>query len=495
MLAYILALVVGLGSFGIYMAAFFFPEVHRKSDFYWSGVGLFYALVLWVCAGRITGGVLLGQTAGTALLGWFGWQTFKLRRELTPLDQQTALPQGKNLQEKLANLPLPGSLSKLPEQATNLFNSAKDRVQTATQGQSQPATSTTTLRSPATPPTKSAEPAIAREEPVAPVVTAPETSAGEATTPEISPETSLESLPETPVEEAVVSSETTSIKEVVAESLPVEKESETKAVDTTTTVVSSGTTRSKTSLAQEKLQEKLTNLPIRQNLSRATGLFNNAKDQVQGLVGRFNKGKKQPDTLTPPPPRPTPTAAPLTSNSDDSDFDETEDALEAPTGETVKAIAVESVLVEEPTDIEEPAEEPTTLIVDTGVAAPKASPEPEQSELDSTSAEALPVVESTKPADAVIEEEIEYEEKQPPEDANPAVPSAETVTSDDSASTPPEALASEPEETEDPPGLIRPKPPSPELVEAARRAAEAKAQEHEANNLPKPSEIKPENQE
>ena len=48
MLAYILALAVGLGSFSIYMAAFFFPEVHRKSDFTWSGVGLFYALIfLW----------------------------------------------------------------------------------------------------------------------------------------------------------------------------------------------------------------------------------------------------------------------------------------------------------------------------------------------------------------------------------------------------------------------------------------------------------------
>jgi hypothetical protein len=41
MLAYFLALAVGLGSFSIYMAAFFFPEVHRKSDFTWSGVGLF----------------------------------------------------------------------------------------------------------------------------------------------------------------------------------------------------------------------------------------------------------------------------------------------------------------------------------------------------------------------------------------------------------------------------------------------------------------------
>jgi hypothetical protein len=69
MLAYVLALVIALGSLAIYMTAFFFPEVHRKEDFIWSGVGLFYALVLWVCAGRITGGVLLGQMASVALLG------------------------------------------------------------------------------------------------------------------------------------------------------------------------------------------------------------------------------------------------------------------------------------------------------------------------------------------------------------------------------------------------------------------------------------------
>lgn len=93
MLAYVLALVVGFGSFSLYMAAFFFPEVHRKYDFIWSGVGMFYALVLWVCAGRITGGVLLGQVASVALLAWFGWQTLSLRRAQTPVLLQTQIPQ------------------------------------------------------------------------------------------------------------------------------------------------------------------------------------------------------------------------------------------------------------------------------------------------------------------------------------------------------------------------------------------------------------------
>ncbi len=92
MLAYVLALAVGLGSFAVYMAAFFFPEVHRKNDFIWSGVGLFYALVLWVYGSRITGGLLLGQAASVALLGWSMSQTLQLRRQLTPKAQQTALP-------------------------------------------------------------------------------------------------------------------------------------------------------------------------------------------------------------------------------------------------------------------------------------------------------------------------------------------------------------------------------------------------------------------
>ena len=111
MLAYVLALAVGLGSLAIYMAAFVFPEIHRKSDFIWSGLGLFYALVLWVCAGRITGGVLLGELAGVTLLGWSVTQTLQLRRELTPQQQQTELPTAEevksNVEEKLSNLSIP----------------------------------------------------------------------------------------------------------------------------------------------------------------------------------------------------------------------------------------------------------------------------------------------------------------------------------------------------------------------------------------------------
>lgn len=102
MLARLLALLVGFSGFVLYMAAFFFPEVHRKRDFLWSGVILFYALVLWVYGDRIRGGVLLGQIASVVILGWLGAQTLSMRRQLTPYDQQTWVePAGKSLGERL----------------------------------------------------------------------------------------------------------------------------------------------------------------------------------------------------------------------------------------------------------------------------------------------------------------------------------------------------------------------------------------------------------
>ncbi len=91
MLAYILAIAVALASLTLYTSAFFLPELHRKDDFWWSSVGLFYALVLWVCAGRITGGVLLGQTAAVALVLSLGWQTLRLRRAIAHPEEQNAI--------------------------------------------------------------------------------------------------------------------------------------------------------------------------------------------------------------------------------------------------------------------------------------------------------------------------------------------------------------------------------------------------------------------
>lgn len=130
MLAYVLALVIGLGSLAIYMAAFFFPEVHRKSDFLWSAVGLFYALVLWVCAGRITGGVLLGQMASVALLGWLGWETLNLRRERAlPEDRTQISPQ---VQAKIQGFSLSNLGQKLQQQLSNRSKKPPETKKTAT---------------------------------------------------------------------------------------------------------------------------------------------------------------------------------------------------------------------------------------------------------------------------------------------------------------------------------------------------------------------------
>ena len=118
-MTHILALIVGLGSLAIYLAAFFFPEVHRKNDFYLSGLGLFYALVLWVFSPRIGGWFFLGQLAAVALLFWFGLQTFSLRRQVTPAMQQTPVP---SVEAVKGNINEPATKS-LQERVGGLFKS------------------------------------------------------------------------------------------------------------------------------------------------------------------------------------------------------------------------------------------------------------------------------------------------------------------------------------------------------------------------------------
>ncbi|ABA22141.1 conserved hypothetical protein [Trichormus variabilis ATCC 29413] len=133
MLANILALVVGLGSLAIYIAAFFFPEIHRKNDFIWSGVGLFYALVLWIFAPKISGGLLLGHVASVALLVWFGWQTLSLRRQVTPLAQQTTVPSPEviqsTIQEQAAKFSLQEKVAQLQQDIGSTFSGLKNKVQ------------------------------------------------------------------------------------------------------------------------------------------------------------------------------------------------------------------------------------------------------------------------------------------------------------------------------------------------------------------------------
>ena len=133
MLAYLLALIVAFGSLTIYLSAFFFPEIHRKNDFIWSGVGLFYALVLWIFTPRITGGLLLGHVASVTLLVWFGWQTLSLRRQLVPEGQQTPLPSPElikaSFQEQMSKFSVKEKFGQLAQFIGSVFSGAKAELQ------------------------------------------------------------------------------------------------------------------------------------------------------------------------------------------------------------------------------------------------------------------------------------------------------------------------------------------------------------------------------
>lgn len=85
-MTYILVWIISLGSLGLYLMAYLFPEVHRKNDFIWGGVGLFYALILLAYAKTMPGGLLIGQIASVSLIVWLGQQTLRQRQLLTPED-------------------------------------------------------------------------------------------------------------------------------------------------------------------------------------------------------------------------------------------------------------------------------------------------------------------------------------------------------------------------------------------------------------------------
>ena len=91
MLPYVLAIAVGASSSVLFLTAFFLKDIHRQDDFFWSGIGLFYALVLWFCATSITGAVLLGQLAAVALLLAYFWQVIKLRSAIANPEKMASL--------------------------------------------------------------------------------------------------------------------------------------------------------------------------------------------------------------------------------------------------------------------------------------------------------------------------------------------------------------------------------------------------------------------
>jgi hypothetical protein len=221
MLAYILAFVVGLGSLVIYIAAFFFPEIHRKNDFIWSGVGLFYALVLWIFAPRISGGLLLGHVASVALLVWFGWQTLSLRRQLTPQVEQTPVPSSETvktgIQEQINQFSVQDKLAQVQQTLGNVFSGAKNKAQ-----------QTITKKTPETPKTEETTSAPA-EKPMVEIIDKtkpiPEVPAEET-------KTATEEVIEPTPPETVATEETKSVTEEVTEPTPPETVAteETKSV-------------------------------------------------------------------------------------------------------------------------------------------------------------------------------------------------------------------------------------------------------------------------
>jgi len=234
MLAYVLALAVGLGSFALYMAAFFFPEVHRKNDFVWSGVGLFYALVLWVCAGRITGGLLLGQVASVALLGWSISQTLQLRRQVTPAQQQTELPSATEVKDTV-QAQVEKTIPSVLVGASKALNGVTTKIGQTFSKSNQPkppvaTTATTTTKPPASPKVE----VIDNRTPItesqsveapAPTIEAKEVKVAASTT-----EVTQAVVPPTPTETAEdispltdeVASKTTEVVQPVAPSTPTE---------------------------------------------------------------------------------------------------------------------------------------------------------------------------------------------------------------------------------------------------------------------------------
>jgi hypothetical protein len=123
MLTYLLADVVAIASIALFVAgAFLLPSIKRDRDEIWSGVGLFYALVLFACAGQVRGGLLLGQIAGVALMGWLGWQAFGTRWATVPADERRKVQSLTNITEQIKGI----DLGNLGDQAKGLVGKVKN---------------------------------------------------------------------------------------------------------------------------------------------------------------------------------------------------------------------------------------------------------------------------------------------------------------------------------------------------------------------------------
>lgn len=316
MLAYILAFAVGLGSLALYTAALFFPEVYRKGDFIWSGVGLFYALVLWVCAGQIRGGLLLGQTASVALIGWLGWQTLTMRRNLTPTSQQTKVSE--DLPAKLVD-----SFKQLPQQVTGVFK---------------------------------------RSKPATKIPTTPPVTDQSVTPPVVTPEESAPSALETPEPQSEPQVEIVEIKEVASEAPSETAPSET--VDTPSTPEVVEVPESPEPPAVTPTEVKTPPSVIKQPQSKSFAQIGRV------LVFLQNRLKKKPKTKPTTKSTPTPVTTPPveTTADDDFDFDDLEEATPVETTENPPTVEVQAV---------DSVETPTVADEETPVSLEKNTPETE----------------------------------------------------------------------------------------------------------------------
>ncbi len=430
MLAYILAIAIGLGSFALYMAAFFFPEVHRKSDFVWSGVGFFYALILWACAGQITGAVLLGQVASVSLLVWFGWEILALRRAATPVAQQTPIPA--DVKQRLNGF-LGRQSSVISPESTPKINIVKPPEPVSPINTVIPETPVDHLRQPE-PKILSTSPDVAEvgdetvvEEPPIPSITQEESI----------PEISVEETPETPTVEPTSPSPTASLE--------TPKKAEKKKEKP---VVPGGTTPKTVSKPQKSIPALI--------------------GMLSGMIGNFTGLlKKKPKTKTP---KPTTDHKPKSPEPDPVSPAST--VVEATTSDS-QTVPVDSEFAE--FEDLEPTVSPTADVVDRDT-----STEPEATEAVEKPTPSPFEQIATPQVKVIVEETQESVTEEIPSVVDPVEPeSIEEVIVVSENETPAETTASE--ETTPPP-LVRPHPPNPDLKAAAQKPTDSNS----------PSESKPE---
>jgi hypothetical protein len=116
-----LAIIMGLGSFTLYMAAFFFPEVYRRYDWMWSSVAMLYAVMLWISADSLSWQWLVSQILAVGLVVGFGTQTLRLRRQVAPADQKTPIPRSLKPARRFLQAQLRGMLQGLIQGAIAKF--------------------------------------------------------------------------------------------------------------------------------------------------------------------------------------------------------------------------------------------------------------------------------------------------------------------------------------------------------------------------------------